>query len=156
MKIYIISAVLFIFSAGRSWLTRGFSKGRQRVMPLFAAAFGNETEDAEQWISKLESNRLSLKETEETAAAPVSMNLGSKMWEENSTSIEIAVHEFSSQEAAIQAEKQFQEEMTEDGDGEMLPSERPFHNLCLYMHIMEIHTIFRHLWTRYHSHPKSM
>ena len=87
-------------------------------MLLFASACGNEAEGAEQWITELESNGLSMQETEENPAAPVSMDQESEMWEEDSTNTKVAVYEFDSQDAAVQAEEQFQQEVTENGGWE--------------------------------------
>lgn len=87
-------------------------------MLLFASACGNEAEGAEQWITELESNGLSMQKTDENPAAPVSMNQESRVWVEDSTETKVAVYEFDSQEAAAEAEEQFQQEVTENGGWE--------------------------------------
>ncbi|WP_022793911.1 hypothetical protein [Marinococcus halotolerans] len=87
-------------------------------MLLFASACGNEAEGAEQWITELEDNGLSMQETEENPEAPVSMNQESEIWKEDSTNTKVAVYEFDSRDAAAKAEEQFQQEVTETGGWE--------------------------------------
>lgn len=87
-------------------------------MLLFASACGNEAEGAEQWITELEGNGLSMQETEKNPEAPVSINQESEMWEEDSTNTKVVVYEFDSPDTAAQAEEQFQQEVTENGGWE--------------------------------------
>ncbi|SDW92706.1 hypothetical protein SAMN05421781_2766 [Marinococcus luteus] len=99
-------------------LFNNITAGAAAGVLLLASACGSDAEGAEQWITELESNGLSMQETEENPAAPVSMNHGSEMWEEDSTNTKVSVYEFDSRDAAVQAEEQFQQEVTENGGWE--------------------------------------
>lgn len=99
-------------------LFKRMAAGAAAGVLLFASACGNDAEGAEQWITKLESNGLSMQETDENPAAPVSMDHESEMWEEDSTNTRVAVYEFDSRDAAAEAEERFQQEVTENGGWE--------------------------------------
>lgn len=121
INVYILNTNILIFCGKRGAEMRLFKRmaaGAAAGVLLFASACGNDAEGAEQWITKLESNGLSMQETDENPAAPVSMDHESEMWEEDSTNTRVAVYEFDSRDAAAEAEERFQQEVTENGGWE--------------------------------------